>query len=414
MIPCDQPAVLHALHDPAVAVADTRWRAPEPGSRGPAHASVRRTAAPPPDAAKGVYGTPYDDRVDSANFTVEWAPGVADPDMAQRASDALEAAWSTFVDDQGWTPPVSSDRYLLWVMLVDDLGGTGYTTLYTTPEYPQGYPVLYLDVAWASQPAFWRSLAVHELHHALQFAARPTWGDAGEGWFWEATAGWASVAVEPDSDAIDYTASWYAVAPEARFDTADGLHEYGMFTFTTWLEEAHAGSLHAAWHTGDTTPGAWDARLAEVTGEDATALWARFSEGYARDAYGRTATWEDPAVLLAEDGAEGGAETLGARTYVIPDGTDGAVEVTVDIRTGGAVVSPGGASARAGERVTVTATEDGSRWTLRVGPVTEDDSVAGDDAPEKTSTGGCSATVTSPRWANLLAGLLAVALLRRR
>jgi hypothetical protein len=37
-----------------------------------------------------------------------------------------------------------------------------------------------------------------------------------------------------------------------------------MFTFTTWLEQAHAGSLLAAWNTGDTTPGAWDARLAEV------------------------------------------------------------------------------------------------------------------------------------------------------
>ena len=39
---------------------------------------------------------------------------------------------------------------------------------------------------------------------------RETWAPTGESWMWEATAGWASWLVEPDTRAIDYTIEWYA------------------------------------------------------------------------------------------------------------------------------------------------------------------------------------------------------------
>ncbi len=400
MTPCLTPVVLEArLHAdaPAAQGLDARWRAPAGGAQGPAfgHARIPR---PAPPNAKVPYGTPYADHVRTTNFLVTWDGGVATSDQAERTADALETAWSTLVDEQGWAAPVSSDQYLLWVILVNDLPSTGFTTEYVTDEFPDGYPVMYLDVDWAAYPSFWRTLAVHEFHHAVQYAMREGAGEAAESWAWEATAAWASLAVEPDSDGIDYTAAWYAENTSARFDTVDGAHEYGMVTFTTWLESTAPGAILRAWRDGTPAPGSWDARFAEAAGRTPDDTWAAFGDAYAEDSYGRTAMWEDPPVATLVDGIAGAAERLGAAYYR----ADADAHVTLATTSGGATFDGGNErDVSAGETFAVTATTDGAAWTLSVSaPRAEDALVSDDDTSLEKDVGTC-ASVPTPRAGGL-------------
>lgn len=221
---CLTPDAIEAQLAPGSAISEPRL------VQAPAGVGVRPDHSPPP-TERAIYGVPYENHLETEHFTLNWAAGVADPEIAARTGASLEAAWSTLVADQGWTPPVSSDQYYLWVLLVDDLGSTGFTAEYFTDEYPEGYPVVFLDTAWASDAPFWSTLVTHEFHHAAQFAVRQPAGGTEETWFWEASASWASLLVEPDSTALDYTVPWYAEQPDLSYDSGVGWHPYGMMVF---------------------------------------------------------------------------------------------------------------------------------------------------------------------------------------
>ena len=108
----------------------------------------------------------------SANFAVGWEEGQGTEDDADRALEALEQAWSALIEEQQWRQPKSSETHLIWVIFNRNLGGTGLTTSYTDSNFPDGYPVIYLNPDYSDLEDFWASLSAHEFAHAIQYAYR--------------------------------------------------------------------------------------------------------------------------------------------------------------------------------------------------------------------------------------------------
>lgn len=251
---------------------------------------------------KATYGTPDGDHLTTDNFViVHYGAGA----KAERAAEALEATWTALVDEQGWTPPVSSDDYLVWVVFDSGLSGTGVTTEHTSGEFPQGYPVIYLNPAYANDQDFWAHLASHEFAHTLQFAARDDWTwTPDEAWFWEASGEWMVERALPDLDVYAWQVSWYSRYPWYRFDALEDQHQYGMGVFVAYLDEHVWGDdgLRDAWaRSGDGRP--W----LEVLGETAPVdeLWSGFAAQVANGGLRESDRYEPvrvDAVLSASSG----------------------------------------------------------------------------------------------------------------
>lgn len=442
---CLTPIALLALGDPGFSPPDARLTA------APTGIGVVPDRPGPPDA-KPWYGTPYENSLVTTNFGLTWENGDATEEQAERAAAALEAAWTELVEVQGWEPPVSSDTYLLWILLVDDISATGYTTEYTTPEYRNGYPVIYLNTTMASDHGFWSTLASHEFHHAVQYAMRDYGeGAEGESWYWEASATWAANLVEPDTAALDYISAWYATQAAAAYTSTDGSHQYGMFVFNAWLETGGVvgeGAMQDAWRVGTNRPGAsWRSILEESTGLKASALWGGFAAGYGNDSYWRADTWYDPDKTRLRVGQEatGEAAELGTVYYGALERVEVAVDTTDEVVvTGPGIVDLGDDrwDVPAGVTMAVTATGSaGASWTLTVtepagGEDTGDtgtDEDSGDTGTDEDTGGdgkgdggkggtngppaeepGCGCTTTPAASVPLLAGVAGLALLRRR
>lgn len=275
---------------------------------------------PGPPGGRQIYGTPYDSHLETEHFTINWwAEGVTQ-EMAESAGQALETAWASF-EAEGWTPPVSSDRYYLWVLLDPSLGGTtGYTSEYFSDEFPDGYPIIWLNPDWAGYPEFWASLAAHELMHAFQYAVRD-YGGAGEveTWYWEASATWGSELADPEVDGHQYTSDWYATTADLTYSSTTNSRQYGLFVFNAWLDREGIGptTMRQAWDLSADRPGeAWDAILAEATGVDATELWTRFAGAYANEALEESALFTAyPSQGTLEDGVSGELPYLGSHSW---------------------------------------------------------------------------------------------------
>ncbi len=371
--------------------------------RPPPGVGVLPAGRPPgPPLPREIYGTPYPDHLESEHFTINWVAGDASREDAAAAADALELAWETFIEAGGWTEPVSSDRYFLWVMLDPALGGTGYTTVYTTDEYPEGYPVMYLNPDWAYDTAFWRSLAIHEFHHTVQFAMRPSYGSVDEDWYWEATAGWASLHAEPDSAAIDYTVAWYADDAHLDAATANAGHEYGMMAFNAYLEViGDAGSPLRVWQGAADPRARWFDLLSAEVATPIDELIGAFGVQYANNTYSRTERWRDPELLDPAAGGEQQAERLGSRSYQAREDGSYAVEpvegdvVMTDLSGPVSVVD-----LSAGDIFTVTATASGdARWRIVPADGATDGSDGADGADGTTdgaADGGGPADTSAP------------------
>jgi MYXO-CTERM domain-containing protein len=340
--------------------------------------------------------------VTTDHFGLTWEDGDATTEQAERAAAALEAAWTELVDTEGWPAPVSSDQWLLWVILVDDISGTGYTTEYTTPEYPSGYPVIYLNSTTAGDEGFWRALASHEFHHAIQYAMRDYGAGAErESWYWEASATWASTLVEPETESTDYVAAWYTDNSTDRYTSTDGYHHYGMFVFNAWLDTAGVtppGTMQRIWTTGTGMGGEnWRTIIQAATGLDASYLWSAFAADLGADNYGRATSWRDPSKEKLVDGRSlpGQAGELGTAYYFAPAEVD--VEVTIDgdgevavTGVGSTVGEAGRMRVPAGGTLTVTTVSANVvEWTLTVSAPANDTGEAdtGEDDTGEDDTG---------------------------
>lgn len=356
----------------------------------------------PPPPSKTVYGSHFSYHRDTANFSINWDDPAIDGEVVDATAEALELGWQSFVEEQGWPAPVSSDEWLLWVILDPNLTGTGLTNEYTTVEFPDGYPVIWIDPDGYAEfgPDFYTALTVHELMHAVQFAMRPSaWeaDDMRQAWYWEASATHASELADPAVDGHQYTSAWYVETAEARFDLVDSGHEYGMFVFNAWLEEAQGpGAMQAVWTTAaglpETTP--WDELLAAATGTDAAELWAGFTGAYGNGQLAESGLYTDVRPGALELPLEGSADALGTRYYRAED------DVRVRVTAGEAVLGgPSGAAevvelAR-GEVLAVTSLVDGGSFTVDVAPDEPGDE-GGDSGDEGSSSGGGSGDDGTP------------------
>lgn len=293
-------------------------------------------AAPPADT-KVLYGGRMDHHLDSANFTVAWQGEDATEDAARRASEALELAWEALVVEQGWPQPVSSDRYLLWVLLDPTLSGTGLTVELFPAEYPSGYPVIYLNPEWAGYADFWASLAAHELAHAVQFGMRGDWVGGEDAWYWEASAEWMAELALPDNNSYALSAPYYAEAPELRFSSMEGAHQYGMFLLNASLAQHHGDeALVDTWALSGTRVGVgWDLILEESLGLPAAAVWGQFTADFSAGALRESTLYPGPELSGWDpEGLSATLAFLGTRYYPAPQDTYAWVEAGEAVLSG--------------------------------------------------------------------------------
>lgn len=305
-----------------------------PGMVGPPFAP--RASAPPPAAGKATYGEDLPYAVDSANFTVQWEDPTVDPARAGAISAQLEAAWTRLVEEQGWDAPVSADRWRLWVILDPALGGSGYTTEYVTDDYPEGYPVMWVNPSYElDTPAFGLSVAVHEFGHALQFRHRDWAPGDGETWFWEASAEWTAELGAPDLDTYALSSYWYAADPTVAYSRSAAGHAYGMFIVPAWLEEHGGGELRGVW-AGQSGQG-WEDVLADAAGRPFSEVVVETAGAYGARALAESDLYYAPEPTPIDGPSALRTETVAGRLgtwyYEVdpgPDGrfwSEGAVEV---------------------------------------------------------------------------------------
>ncbi|MEL6345464.1 MAG: hypothetical protein AAFV53_20315 [Myxococcota bacterium] len=359
---------------------------------------------PPPDGHKVPYGQPTGLFLETENFLISWEDGSLSLDSIDRTADALEGAWTQLVEIQGWPAPVSSERYLIWVIFDPDLSGTGFTTEYFDEVYPQGYPVIFVNPTNIELEAFWASLMVHEFMHTVHFTMRDYRFDlTEETWYWEASATHASELAAPDVDGHQYISAAYAEFPEARYDTRERAHDYGMFVLNAWLEDPDLGvgpgTMHAIWRAGAERPDAlWDELIADVTRRDAVTVWAAFAADYGNQQMPESSQYT-PARLkgtLSEQG-DGRLPYLGTDYWEIE--ADGRMMATGDVRVStpdGVFLPQTTAAVQRGDIIAVTAAVDGADYTLvhleeDARDLSQD---TGDAAarrtPESTMTRGCA------------------------
>jgi len=356
---------------------------------------------------------------------VGWADGDGDEAAADRVLGVLEVAWTSLIEDGGWTAPRASDDYKLWVILDPSIGHTGYTTLLFDGDYPDGVPVVYLNPDYAAYGSFWEHLAVHEFNHMLQYAVRDWDGGAGEAWYWEASAEWAVELATPEIDVYATQAAYYAADPDARYDTVDGRHEYGMFLLNAWLEEhlLGEGGLRDVWLASSDRPGDdWLEILAEETGWEAGALWAGFTAALGNGDLREIDLYDAPVdqgSLADDSGAR--LPYLGTDYWLVT--SDALVTVSGDALLGSQSGQGESVVALAGEVLTVTALKQNANYSLRLGEVPDpvdsggpqdSDSDGPDGLPDDTGIAcGCT-QAPAPQLAWPLILLIGVVPTRRR
>ncbi|MDP2308122.1 MAG: DUF6055 domain-containing protein [Pseudomonadota bacterium] len=298
---CLLPDVLAALSGEAP--ADTRMVVPPAaftaGASGRSPGSARAVG-------KGAYGTDLAFHVDGANFTVQWEDATVDPARADAILAQLEAAWPVLVDDGGWPAPVSSDTYLLRVVLDPELGGSGYTTVYPTDDYPEGYPVSYLNPAYdIADPEFGLSVAVHEFGHMLQYRLRDWQGGRADSWYWEATSEWVAERAAPTLDTYAESSYWYAQWPDARFDRVERYHGYGMLLLNAYLDERVFGleGIRDVWIAGEGNVTTWDVLIEGVAGRDFGELMAGMAGEVAARTLRESNLYDTPIRVATHDQA---------------------------------------------------------------------------------------------------------------
>ncbi len=184
----------------------------------------------------------------SDNFAVRWGNGWSAPtSQIDDLVDALEDAWAVMIGDMQHPMPWTTDGTLINVYIGDS--GNGAPPSYGAGGYftpdSQNYPTLV--IAAASIPARSRTVAIHELYHAVQWGLGTyTYDDADVGaWYWEATASWIPSMVDTQSSDHAIFLFGFALAaylPLDSFDYADSgalveYHQYGAMIFPTFLSE---------------------------------------------------------------------------------------------------------------------------------------------------------------------------------
>ncbi len=185
---------------------------------------------------------------ESDHFVVKWGPNFSGGGVDDLL-EALEAARGVFVDDYGHQEPYGVGTGWKLPIFIGNSGGGmptigwsgGYTT--TCTDHSGAYIVLSQDIgSWE----FSADVGPHELYHAVQFG----YGAWLDDWWWEATATWSEDLTYPDINGFVWFLSEYTSEPHVSIETSNGIREYGMFIFPTYVEEFEidgADALRKTW-----------------------------------------------------------------------------------------------------------------------------------------------------------------------
>lgn len=335
-------------------------------------------------ASKALLGEPLAHRIDTADVTVQWADDDIDEAYAAEVAATAQDAWTRLFVDAGWPTPAGSDRYLQWILLDRTVPGSGYTTLYTTEELPDGYPVIFLNPGYGDEdwPGYSLSVAVHELGHTSQFAMRDP--SLAHTWFWESSAEWMAELGAPDLDTYALSTWAYAEAPEDSYSSATDQHPYGMLLLPAYADEyIGEGTLRSVWTSEDGPEDAY----AAVAGVPFATLLADMTGAYAARALRESSLYYTPTFAEELDGAPEDLELEppdpGGTVYVRISA--GAADVEVD-GTGEARWAADGTWGESppatGETILAYTTFDHARWRIGTFP----------DAPPpaEEAPGGCA------------------------
>ena len=303
-----------------------------------------------------------------------------------------QAAGRTRVEEG--SAPVSSDDFLLWVVLDPALGAAGLTTEYSNAAYPDGYPVIFLNPSSAIEPGLWASVAAHELAHAIQFAYRDYSGSAdqwAEPWYWEASAEWSAAIARPDLAVYARSSRYYARAPHLPHWVMDEFHQYGMFVVNAALEErlVGEGAMRRVWERAAERPqDGWPSLLSDVAGVPPSAVFGQTAISYAQEQFDDAGLYEPIAAdgILA-DGVSASVGWFGVRIYRVDE--DATVEVAA--RSGGAILVAADDLGRtvqveAGGALAVVGTEDADNiFELSISPPVTGGGEAGGDGRDEGS-----------------------------
>jgi len=344
---------------------------------------------------KALYGSPWPNQESSENFVVVWENGQGNIPSAKAALDALEEAWTALVDQQDWEPPEASEDYLIWVILSRELSGTGVTTLYTDGNFPQGYPVIYMNPDWSHLTEFWASLSAHEFAHALQYSYR-TWStSAEEPWYWEASAEWQAELALPEVNAYAIQAQYYSEQSHLRFSSMENSHQYGMFLLNAFIEEHLTGNggLRSIWTLAASRKNArWDSIIAEDLQLDFEYVIGGMSQQLCSMDFNDAQHYTHPAQAGAlEKGSSGEVFYLGSQYWLAKE--DALVTASGDVL----LASPEGIgeeiTVEAGQVLSVTGlAESSATYSLQLSQIPEDTGETGAQNPKDDDTGTASET----------------------
>jgi len=313
IIDCLLPATLSALSGQSPPIYQYMLTPP---------ANLTAEVSSPPSSQKLLRGNVFPNMIYTESFAVGWPNGMDITEAkVQMAADAMEDAWQALIVDGGWPQPVSSELYYIWVILDDDYAGSGYTTEYPADEYPEGYPVIFLNPEYSEDNKFWTSLAAHEFNHAVQYGMRDySYGaNDDEDWYWEASAEWGAELSLPNANAYGPQTWYYMSNSGARYSSMDGYHQYGMSVVNAHLEEhvSGEGGMLAAWVEASTRPMVmWDELIPEANGVTLDELWGGFTSSVTSMDFNDAVYYFPPEVEgPVTDGKSGALPYLGTHYY---------------------------------------------------------------------------------------------------
>ena len=125
--------------------------------------------------------------------------------------------------------PISTDQYLLWVVLDLNLDHTGYTFPFWSNEFGGYVTAIYLNPYYAYNELFYRALVHHEFMHTIQFKMRVSddYSDE-ESWYWEASAQWAPELVDPELNGYIFSVENYANYPWYTYSSMENEQDTNM------------------------------------------------------------------------------------------------------------------------------------------------------------------------------------------
>lgn len=371
------PRILALLLLPSLAVA-----APPPPCGLPADLPDRLVALRPGGGARDADYTLRDTNpniphvVTSKHFALKWGSQAAVPEWQQDALlQRFEYAWEESVQAWGLADPTGIDGTFFNVYIGDTgpevpsaFGAGGY---YTVDE--EGYPIIVMATSVLDEEEWADTVVSHEFFHAVQGAtgAYQEW-DAG-GWYWEATAEWASGQLYPDGWSWAGWLAAFAYSPHFSVSTHanDGgveppnLHQYGAFIFPQYLSEVvgEPTAVVRSWAEGGPNSDPLDLLAAALPDHDLGALYA--------DHAAHNVVWDYPRGVLYEAIVDSGVDWLGGWDERVMDTTEddqGWLSVGWSLRPQrfayNVIEVPD--SARQGDSFTLSFDGDPTAWQLRL------------------------------------------------